>query len=260
MPGRSVVETLARSGVRISGAVQGVGFRPTVYRLARGLGLTGLVRNDSDGVWIEVEGDPEPVDRFVDVLRADLPPLARIDRLEVRPLEPRGDREFVIVHSASRASGRAIVPPDVATCEACLREMEDPTDRRHRYPFINCTDCGPRYTIVRDLPYDRARTTMVQFTLCPACRAEYEDPGTRRFHAEPMACAVCGPRITFRSGESPPLEEEAALLAAATALRRRTHRRGEGHRRIPPCRRRDPGHGGGPAARTEADARTSRWR
>src|SRR5690242_12950531 len=156
MSGHSVAETRARSGVRISGAVQGVGFRPTVYRVARGLGLAGLVRNDSEGVWIEVEGLVEPVDRFVDALRSDLPPLARIDRLEVRALELRGDSEFVIVHSSDPAAGRAIVPPDVATCDACLREMNDPADRRHRYPFINCTDCGPRYTIVRDLPYDRA--------------------------------------------------------------------------------------------------------
>src|SRR5690348_14988662 len=140
MSGRSVAEALARSGVRISGAVQGVGFRPTVYRVARGLGLTGLVRNDSDGVWIEVEGASGPLDRFVDVLRGDLPPLARIDRLEGVDLEPRGDRDFVIVHSAGRAPGKAIVPPDVATCEACLREMRDPADRRYRYPFINCTD------------------------------------------------------------------------------------------------------------------------
>jgi len=219
MSGRSVAETRARSGVRISGAVQGVGFRPTVYRVARGLGLAGLVRNDSDGVWIEVEGLVEPVDRFVEALRSDLPPLARIDRLEVSALELRGDRDFVILHSSGRASGRAIVPPDVATCDACLGEMNDPADRRHRYPFINCTDCGPRYTIVRDLPYDRARTTMAVFTLCPDCRAEYEDPGSRRFHAEPVACAACGPRIRFRDESGSALEEEAALLAAAAALR-----------------------------------------
>ncbi|HEY3587065.1 MAG TPA: carbamoyltransferase HypF, partial [Myxococcaceae bacterium] len=187
--------------------------------MARRLGLAGLVQNDSNGVWIEVEGEAGPVGRFVEVLRGDLPPLARIDRLEVRSLEPRGDREFVIVHSGGRASGRAIVPPDVATCEPCLREMQDPSDRRYRYPFINCTDCGPRYTIVRDLPYDRARTTMAGFTLCAACRAEYEDPGTRRFHAEPVACAVCGPRIFFRAGAFPVLEEEVALFAAAACLR-----------------------------------------
>jgi hydrogenase maturation protein HypF len=219
MSGRSVAETHVRSGVRISGAVQGVGFRPTVYRVARGLGLAGLVRNDSDGVWIEVEGLVGPVDRFLAALRSDLPPLARIDRLEVRALELRGDREFVIVHSSDPAAGRAIVPPDVATCGACLGEMNDPADRRHRYPFINCTDCGPRYTIVRNLPYDRARTTMAVFTLCPECRAEYEDPASRRFHAEPVACAACGPRIRFQEGSGSVLQEEAALLAAAAALR-----------------------------------------
>ncbi|HET6982793.1 MAG TPA: carbamoyltransferase HypF, partial [Myxococcaceae bacterium] len=185
-----------------------------------GLGLAGLVRNDSDGVWIEVEGLVEPVDRFVEALRSDLPPLARIDRLEVQTLELRGDHDFVIVHSSGRASGRAIVPPDVATCDACLAEMNDPSDRRHRYPFINCTDCGPRYTIVRDLPYDRARTTMAVFTLCPNCRAEYEDPASRRFHAEPVACAACGPRIRFEDESGSTVEEEAALLAAAAALRK----------------------------------------
>ncbi len=214
----SARETRSRRGVRLSGVVQGVGFRPTVYRVARALALGGLVRNDAEGVWIEVEGPGDPVRRFVEELRRALPPLARIDRLEVSELAPRGDSAFVIEGSTGPDTGRAIVPPDVATCEACLREMTDPADRRYRYPFINCTDCGPRYTIVRDLPYDRSRTTMTVFPLCEACRAEYEDPSTRRFHAEPVACSVCGPRLAFRSGETPGLEGEGALAAAAAAL------------------------------------------
>jgi len=208
----------ARQGIRISGVVQGVGFRPTVYRVATGLGLGGLVRNDAQGVWIEIEGPPGPVDSFVRSLRHALPRLARIDRLDVTELSVVGQETFAISGSTGQEAGRAIVPPDVATCEACLSEMADPADRRHRYPFINCTDCGPRYTIVRDLPYDRARTTMSVFPLCVPCRAEYEDPGSRRFHAEPVACAVCGPHLALRAGTGPELLGEAALAAAVRVL------------------------------------------
>ena len=164
----------ARRGIRVRGSVQGVGFRPAVYRLASGRELAGFVRNDSEGVWIEVEGPLESVSRFADELRAAVPPLARIDAIETVALDAQGERGFQIVQSAPRPQARsirAIVPADAATCDACLRELFDPKDWRFRYPLINCTDCGPRYTIVRDLPYDRAQTTMSAFTLCARCRA-----------------------------------------------------------------------------------------
>lgn len=212
----AVTEPLARRGIRVRGSVQGVGFRPAVYRLASSRELAGFVRNDSEGVWIEVEGPARSLSFFVDALEQDAPPLARIDAIEMVELGAIGERGFRIDASAPRAEARARVPPDVATCEACLRELFDPGDRRHRYPFINCTDCGPRYTIVRDLPYDRARTTMAAFELCAACRDEYQDPRSRRFHAEPDACPACGPRLRV---PEPRLEREEALAAAVAALR-----------------------------------------
>ncbi|BDG01379.1 carbamoyltransferase HypF [Anaeromyxobacter oryzae] len=208
-----------RRGIRVRGAVQGVGFRPTVFRLARDAGLAGLVRNDDDGVWIEVEGAPEALEAFPGLLRARAPPLCRIDAVEVAPLAPLGEAGFRVAASATGLAARAAIPSDAATCDECLRELGDPGDRRHRYPFVNCTDCGPRYTIVRDVPYDRARTTMDRFALCPACRAEYEDPGSRRFHAEPNACPACGPRLELRAPGRPAATGDAAVSAAVAVLR-----------------------------------------
>jgi hydrogenase maturation protein HypF len=210
------LEARARRGIRVRGSVQGVGFRPSVYRLATGHELAGFVRNDSEGVWIEVEGPVGALSRFVDELGRAAPPLARIGAIETSDLCTLGERGFSIAASAARSETRAMVPADAATCPACLRELFDRTDRRHRYPFINCTDCGPRYTIVRDLPYDRARTTMAVFALCAPCRAEYEDPASRRFHAEPNACPSCGPKLHM---PEPRRTGEAALAAAVAALR-----------------------------------------
>ena len=207
-----------RRGIRVKGIVQGVGFRPAVFRLARRAGLAGFVRNDSEGVWIEIEGDVESVERFPRLLREEAPPLSRIDRLEIAELAPQGETAFGVSRSEEKPGVEAGVPPDSASCEACLSELFDPDDRRYRYPFINCTDCGPRYTIVRDVPYDRARTTMDAFALCARCREEYEDPVSRRFHAEPNACPECGPRLEFaRPGEASLFREE-ALRAAVRAL------------------------------------------
>jgi hydrogenase maturation protein HypF len=177
--------------------VQGVGFRPTVYRLASGARLGGFVRNDSEGVWIEIEGESEALAGFAEALRREAPPLARIDSIEVIAIPAQGDREFCVLESTQSATTRAILPADAGTCDACLRELFDPFDRRYRYPFINCTDCGPRFTIARDVPYDRANTTMAAFAMCARCRAEYDDPADRRFHAEPNACPICGPRLTL---------------------------------------------------------------
>ncbi|HEY2788840.1 MAG TPA: carbamoyltransferase HypF [Gaiellales bacterium] len=194
-----------RRGLQVTGTVQGVGFRPFVHGLATRLRLAGFVRNDGGGVAIEVEGDPAALDAFAAALTRDAPGLARIDAVRSRTVAARGDAHFVIARSAA-AAVTALVPPDVATCDDCLRELADPGDRRHRYPFINCTQCGPRFTIVRSLPYDRANTTMSSFALCAECRGEYEDPGDRRFHAEPIACPACGPRLSM------PLEEAVGLL------------------------------------------------
>lgn len=210
-----------RLGVRVRGAVQAVGFRPAVYRLARSLGLAGCVRNDALGVWIEVEGDPPWLERFMAALPSAAPSVARIDALEAHPLPPLCETAFRIEESPAVAPGEivAAIPADLAPCDACLAELSDPVDRRHRYPFLNCAACGPRYSLVRELPYDRARTTMDAFPMCERCRREYEDPADRRFHAEPTACPACGPHLAFLAPRRRPQRGEAALAAAARALR-----------------------------------------
>jgi hydrogenase maturation protein HypF len=208
-----------RRGIRVRGVVQGIGMRPAVYRLATELCLGGFVRNDPQGVWIEIEGEVAALARFVEQLPGQVPALGHVERVDVVELAIAGEpgAAFRVEASARRGSVEAAVPADAATCDACLAELFCPRDRRHRYPFINCTQCGPRYTIVRDVPYDRARTTMDAFALCAPCRAEYDDPGDRRFHAEPNACPDCGPRLTW--WPDPAVAGEAALAAAVAALR-----------------------------------------
>src|ERR1700759_4514036 len=210
-----------RKAVRVEVIVRCVGFRPFVYTLASGLSLGGLVGNDADGVFAEVEGPAAAVDQFRRRLTSEAPPLARVDRVRSWPLEPGGldVPGFSIVSSPERSGPpRALVSPDTATCANCLRELADPADRRFGYPFINCTNCGPRFTIVRDVPYDRARTTMAPFTMCAACAAEYRAPANRRFHAEPTCCAACGPTLacTGPDGAARPGDP---IAAAAQALR-----------------------------------------
>ena len=203
-PGSTAIaaDGLRRLRVEIHGAVQGVGFRPFIYRLATELGLTGWVINDTQGVFIEVEG-PEPVvRRFNARLPAEVPPRAIVQTIESAWLEPVGFARFEIRHSDNSGAKTALVLPDIATCPDCLAEIFDPANRRHRYPFTNCTNCGPRFTIIEALPYDRPNTTMRRFTLCPDCKAEYEDPLDRRFHAQPNACPTCGPRLTLYGGGS----------------------------------------------------------
>jgi hydrogenase maturation protein HypF len=187
--------TRERRGVTVRGIVQGVGFRPFVYALARRHGLSGTVRNDAEGVRIEVEGAPEELERFVLTLEEDAPPLAVVETVLWNPLATIGDREFRIEESREGLRRQAFVSPDVTTCDDCLAELLDPADRRYRYPFTNCTNCGPRFTITRSVPYDRATTTMSGFEMCPDCQREYDDPADRRFHAQPNACPVCGPRV-----------------------------------------------------------------
>lgn len=186
---------LIRERLSISGRVQGVGFRPYAYRLARELNVTGLVGNDSHGAFIEIQGPAHTLESFKARLVAELPPLARITDLRSQPLPPRDEAAFRIEVSADDGTQDAEITPDMALCEDCRRELFDPADRRYRYPFINCTNCGPRYSIIRSVPYDRPGTTMAKFTMCPACQAEYDDPANRRFHAQPNACPVCGPRV-----------------------------------------------------------------
>ncbi len=201
---RSEAGTTVRRRVRVRGIVQGVGFRPTVYRLATERGLGGWVLNDAEGVVVEAEGPAAAVDDFLRALSADPPPLARITAIEPADAEPRGETAFRIAASEG-GRRRALISPDTAVCPDCLRELLDPADRRHRYPFINCTNCGPRYSIIRDIPYDRPNTTMARFTMCPACQAEYDDPADRRFHAQPNACPACGPHLDLRDAAGRPV-------------------------------------------------------
>jgi hydrogenase maturation protein HypF len=184
-----------RRQIEVSGIVQGVGFRPYIYRLATESHLAGTIRNTSSGVTIEVQGPKSAVDDFVSRLPREAPPLARITGIVATDVACDGDREFRIIASHGEETVRTLISPDVATCDDCLRELFDPRDRRYRYPFINCTNCGPRFTIIRDIPYDRPRTSMAAFKMCAACQAEYDNPLDRRFHAQPNACWDCGPRL-----------------------------------------------------------------
>ncbi len=184
-----------RRKITVQGIVQGVGFRPFVYGLASRLGLDGTVRNDTTGVVIDVEGDPTSLENFLQALIAEAPPLARIERISAEEQPTRHYTVFAIEPSEARDDKDICVAADVATCPDCLREFNDVHDRRYHYPFLNCTNCGPRFTIVRAVPYDRERTTMAGFPMCTACEAEYANPGDRRFHAQPTVCARCGPKL-----------------------------------------------------------------
>ncbi|AJF63250.1 carbamoyltransferase HypF [Streptomyces vietnamensis] len=194
-PGPAPATAPLRSRVVVRGVVQGVGFRPFVYALATGLRLSGHVTNTADGVVAEVEGDPADVASFCARLAPDAPPLARVESVETAEVTASGGSGFTIVPSRRGGAVRTLVPPDTATCEDCLAELADPADRRYLHPFITCTNCGPRFTIVTGLPYDRVHTTMAAFPMCPDCAREYEDPADRRFHAQPVACPRCGPRL-----------------------------------------------------------------
>lgn len=192
-------KTVKRLHIEITGIVQGVGFRPFVYSLAQRHGVAGFVTNTSRGVIIEAEGTD--ADAFVSSVKTEYPPLAKINSVVVHEMSVIGESAFVITKSVDEGSFTHI-SPDVAVCADCLHEMFDPEDRRYLYPFINCTNCGPRYTITKKVPYDRQNTTMADFPLCEACSAEYNDPLNRRFHAQPNACPACGPQVSFDSGSS----------------------------------------------------------
>jgi hydrogenase maturation protein HypF len=209
-----------RIRARVAGVVQGVGFRPYVFRLAEELRLGGWVLNDERGVEVEVEGEPIAVDEFLARLPAEAPPLAHVESVQVEPAPPSAERSFRILASERAGDPDALVSADFATCSDCVAELFDSGDRRHRYPFINCTNCGPRFTIVRGVPYDRPLTTMVGFEMCDRCRAEYENPRDRRFHAQPNACPSCGPRVRLvaADGSELPLGRHRDPVAAAAAM------------------------------------------
>ena len=217
----TATRTGLRDGLRIEvhGVVQGVGFRPFVYRTAVACGVQGDVRNAGGHVIIRVYGPEGAVAAFLDRLVRDAPGHAQVDRVETAPLDGwRPEAGFQVLDSARVEGGGRDMPPDLATCASCLRELFDPADRRYRYPFINCTDCGPRATIVADLPYDRARTTMARFPMCAGCAAEYHDPADRRFHAEPIACPACGPQLSWWAGGAERGTRDAALSAAVETV------------------------------------------
>ncbi len=208
---------LAKIGVR--GVVQGVGFRPFIYRLAQAHNLKGLVRNTSGNVEIEVEGDEEALDNFLSDLEAKAPPIARIEEVKAAFYSAKGYTDFKICQSLSQEGKYQLISPDIATCEDCKREIFSPTDRRFGYPFTNCTNCGPRFTIIEDIPYDRPKTTMRQFEMCPECQREYDDPLDRRFHAQPNACPKCGPSLKLVDGNGNPVEGNDAIKTASELLK-----------------------------------------
>jgi hydrogenase maturation protein HypF len=215
--------TRERREISVRGIVQGVGFRPFIYALAQRHGLTGLVRNDAEGVYIEAEGPPEELELFLQDIEEKAPPLAVVESVAWRPLAVRKERGFRIEESREGTRRRALISPDVATCGECVAELFNPSDRRYRYPFTNCTNCGPRFTITRSVPYDRAMTTMAHFEMCPECLNEYDDPSDRRFHAQPNACPVCGPRVKLldRFGHELHGKPDDPILRTARMLRGR---------------------------------------
>jgi len=198
---------IERAKATIKGIVQGVGFRPFIYQLAKKNGLGGYVLNTSEGVYIEVEGERQKIEIFFREIEVQKPPLARITSIETQYLPEYHYQDFVIRKSVVQTHQSVLISPDVCICEDCLSEMRDPKDRRYHYPFINCTNCGPRYTIIKDIPYDRENTTMAYFTMCERCQQEYDDPLSRRFHAQPNACFDCGPQVFLHDHTGQPLAE-----------------------------------------------------
>ena len=222
-----------RRALRVRGQVQGVGFRPFVYRLAHDLALSGRVLNDGAGVEIEIQGPDARLDEFRNRLEREVPRLARIDAVESRATTPRADEPGFVIAASAGGPVSTGVTPDSAPCADCIDEMFDPQDRRWRYAFTNCTNCGPRYTITAALPYDRPNTSMARFSQCPACQREYDDPLDRRFHAQPNACPVCGPRLALLRPDGEPIEVDDPIAATLQRLRARRDRRDQGPRRLP---------------------------
>src|SRR4030066_1386724 len=216
---------LSRIRVTVNGVVHGVGFRPFVYRCAKEKGLSGFVYNTPGGIIIEAQGRRDNLKSLVNSIVADHPPLASIADIKVSEIPIAGDAGFIIRESAQSLHKEPVVSPDFSLCGECLKELFDPSDRRYRYPFINCTNCGPRLTIIEDIPYDRPNTTMRDFEMCPECKSEYSDPTNRRFHAQPIACPVCGPQVWLeypiqghKSKKKQNVHGDDAILAVQTML------------------------------------------
>ncbi|MBW2589996.1 MAG: carbamoyltransferase HypF, partial [Deltaproteobacteria bacterium] len=221
--GLTAIETMTEEYVarrlEASGIVQGVGFRPFVYQLAKKYDLKGDVANTSTGVTIFIEGASSNIESFSQDLAQKNPPLSCITKISVYPEAVKNTKGFTIAKSKNSIGKSALISPDVSVCDDCLRELFDPADRRYRYPFINCTNCGPRYTIIDDIPYDRPKTSMKHFKMCKRCQAEYDDPENRRFHAQPNACDVCGPHVTLYDNTSRKIETENPIEKTAALLK-----------------------------------------
>ena len=213
------MSTMQLAVISVRGVVQGVGFRPYIYSLANQYGLKGWVSNTSEGVKIQVEGSPHAIDPFCHDLPIKAPPAAHIELISITYQQPRGYNTFEIRSSITSTEGYGLVSPDLATCARCKAEIFDQSDRRYGYAFTNCTDCGPRFTIIRDMPYDRHCTTMHSFKMCPQCQAEYDDALQRRFHAQPNACPVCGPRLELCHTNGEKMQTQDVIWSAATLLR-----------------------------------------
>ena len=218
----SMMHDRTRIHMLVKGVVQGVGFRPFVYNLARTLELTGWVNNSAQGLEIEAEGNEGLLESFAERISSEAPPLAVIEEITLTKLPPVNYKDFVIKDSATGELKFTLVSPDVAICPECLAELNDPENRRYRYPLINCTNCGPRFTIIQDIPYDRPYTTMANFLMCPDCRKEYDDPENRRFHAQPNACPVCGPQVVL-------LDRQGKQVAAQDAPEKAVELLKQGH-------------------------------
>ncbi len=253
--------TVRRVAISVRGIVQGVGFRPFVYNAARVEGLSGWVRNESGTVRIEVQGEPTAVDAFLARLRNTPPPQARLDAVEIEdipPLEATATPAFEIRASAGGSPPRPTIPADLATCPDCLAEIADPAERRHNYPFTNCTNCGPRWSIIERLPYDRPNTSMAAFAMCPECRAEYENPADRRFHAQPIACPLLRPPAAIARPRRPRVgRRRSGPLRRRRGDSGRANRRHEGPGRFSTPGRCHPCRGRHPAPAAEAPPRPS---
>ena len=222
------ISTLNLVHISVRGVVQGVGFRPFVYQLATRHNLKGWVCNTSEDVRIEVEGEEKDIEQFLLGLREQAPPLSHIEDITVTQGSPANYEKFEIRHSLAEEGKYQLVSPDIATCPDCLREIFDPDDRRYRYPFTNCTNCGPRFTIIADIPYDRPNTTMRRFQMCPECQQEYDDPLDRRFHAQPNACPKCGPQLELVDADGNPVACADVISTDQPAIKRRENYRHQG--------------------------------
>ncbi len=210
---------MVRKKITVQGIVQGVGFRPFIYNLAVSNKLNGFVSNTSQGVVIEVEGANNKIDNFIDNIKLQAPPLSLITDISSKEIKTLKSENFIIKDSSDDKSVATLISPDIAVCQDCLKELFDRNDRRYHYPFINCTNCGPRYTIIDNIPYDRQYTSMKNFKMCPDCQAEYDDPTNRRFHAQPNACPACGPQVQLFDSKQKLQDVEDAITVTKENLR-----------------------------------------